>query len=80
MTLSTDNQGIRDRSGGVNSADPLVALLYHLMRDHLPCGVVEQILRNHVFTGDKDAEYCNGYLASYAKDIADRLRERKEEK
>lgn len=73
----TQNDGLRDRSGAVESSDPLVAFLYHLMRDHLPAGVVEGIVQNHVPNPGREvtAYFTNGYLASYAKDIAARLKE-----
>jgi hypothetical protein len=40
--------------------------------------VVEEIMQKHVTVKDQDVEFCNGYLASYAKDIAERLREQNE--
>lgn len=63
---------IYERSGQVTSDDPVVAFLYVLMRDHLPTSIVEQIVR-----GSKPEEtsvFSNGWLASYAKDLAERLR------
>jgi len=52
----------------------LVSFLYILLRDHLPSGVVEQIVYD-VYTAEdiEYTRYTNGWLASYAKDIADRL-------
>lgn len=79
MTLSPQNDALRSRSGAVNSQDPLVSFLYILMRDHLPAGVVEGILQNHVVVEAQDegpsdeSQFCNGYIAAYAKDIAARL-------
>lgn len=79
MTLSPQNDALRSRSGAVNSQDPLVSFLYILMRDHLPAGVVEGIIQNHVVVEAQDegpsdeSQFCNGYLAAYAKDIAARL-------
>ena len=72
--LSTENASLRRRSGDINSKDPLVDFLYHLMRDHVPAGVVEGILQKQVFASETiESEYCNGYLAKYAQDIATRL-------
>jgi len=65
---------IRERSGEVNSEDPLVSFLYILMRDHLPTGVVEGIMKDHV--PDQVVKFTNGWLANYAKDIAERLKEK----
>ena len=42
------------------------------MRDHLPMGVIEKIVQ------DADVpivEYTNGWLAKYAEDIANRLKD-----
>ncbi len=66
---------LRERSGEVTSPDKLVSFLYTLMRDHLPAGVVEKILVEDVERcAGKTIEYSNGYLASYAQDVANRLR------
>lgn len=64
---------MRERSGSVDSNDPLTRFLYVLMRDHLAPGVVEQIMLDHV-TG-KGAQFTNGWLATYAADMAERLDE-----
>jgi len=75
MALSEANAALRDRSGAVDSTDPLVSFLYILLRDHVPAGVVEGIVQNHVaVAGGHEAEFCNGFIASYAKDVAERLR------
>lgn len=68
--------GTRARSGEVNSDDSLVAFLYILMRDHLTPGVVEEIILNHVVgpLGPGERQFTNGWLASYAKDVAEQLR------
>lgn len=76
--MTPNNTALRQRSGSVNSADPLVDFVYHLLRDHLPAGDVEKIMVERVFPemrqGDTVSQFCNGYLANYAKDIADRLK------
>jgi hypothetical protein len=65
---------LRTRSGSVKSSSPLVSFLYTLMRDHLTPGEVEAILQEEVETyAGKEVEYSNGWLANYAKDIAQRL-------
>jgi hypothetical protein len=65
---------LRTRSGSVKSSSSLVSFLYTLMRDHLTPGEVEAILQEEVeaYAG-KEVEYSNGWLANYAKDIAQRL-------
>ncbi len=67
-----ENERLRKRSGEVDSSDPVVALLYILMRDHLPTGTVEEIVRLHC-TGPK-VLFTNGWLAKYAEDLAARLK------
>lgn len=73
--LSEPVAGLRQRSGSVNSDDGLTAFLYVLMRDHLPPGVVESCVLEHVERGHK-SQYCNGWLASYAKDLARRIKDK----
>jgi len=65
------NLALRMNSGEVNSSSKLVSFLYELMRDHLPPGKVEEIVRNSC--QPEECYYTNGYLANYAKDIANRL-------
>lgn len=74
MTLAPANAALRERSGSVDSSDPLVSFLYILLRDHVPAGVVEGIMQGHVEVPEKDTEFCNGFIARYAKDVAARLR------
>jgi hypothetical protein len=65
------NKNLRERSGSVDSEDKLVSFLYELMRDHLPTGTVEEIVRN----SDADStQFTNGFLAKYAEDLAKRLK------
>lgn len=71
ITLGEANSELRIRSGEVNINDRLTSFLYELMRDHLPLGVVEKLVRDSL---EPDAAYTNGWLAKYAKDLADRLR------
>jgi len=67
---------LRKRSGNVDSDDPLVAFLYGLLRDHLPAGKVEEIMQQHVGTRPRQvSQYTNGWVANYAQDIANRLRQ-----
>jgi len=67
-----ENEALRERSGAVFDDDPLVSFLYLLMRDHVPAGVVEGIVRPR----DGVTHFTNGHLARYAQDLAARLTER----
>ncbi len=82
----TDNEDIRERSGSVYSVAGLVAYLYTRMSYHLTPGEVEQMMSTMVYHGlSKFGDECNckphaegfqfsnGWLAEYAKDIAQRL-------
>lgn len=69
----TSNEEIRKVSGEVNGGK-LDVVFYLLMRDHLPAGVLERVVM--------EAEKCNtvfftnGWLADYAKNLSDRVREK----
>lgn len=65
---------MRERSGTVVIDSSLVSFLYELMRDHLSVGVVERIVQT-----SEDASkvtYTNGWLAQYAEDLANRLKDK----
>lgn len=56
--------------------DSLVRFLYILMRDHLPSGVVEDIMENHVEKEKHEwTRLTNGFLAGHAYDLASRLKQ-----
>lgn len=65
------NKELRERSGEVNSSDHLVSFLYELMRDKVPPGEIEALVRNSI--SEDITEYTNGHLANYAKDLTYRL-------
>jgi len=69
------NARMHFRSGAVSTSDPLVSFLYDLLRDHVSPGGVEELVRQ---SPARETFLTNGWLASYAKDVAHRLR-RKEE-
>lgn len=57
------------------TGDPLIAFLYELMRDHVPPGVVEKVVRNSELPSEDDTYVLsNVHLARYAEEIAIRLR------
>lgn len=61
-----------DASGNVRSANPLVCFLYLLLRDELPAGKVEELmLKVEADTGWWN--FCNGWTAAHAMNIAQRL-------
>ena len=66
------NKDLTVASGNVEDKRSMVSFLYELMRDHLPPGKVEEIVR-HVLAEDYERRYCNGWLAQYAQSVADRL-------
>lgn len=67
---------MRQRSGSVDSTDPLVGFLYILIRDHVPLGVIEEIMLAHVEYDQSDNQFTNGWLANYCKDLANRLKDK----
>ena len=70
-------EALRSRSGEVQINSKLVSFLYELMRDHLPAGVVEEIVQ--ASEGESNVVYTNGWLAKYAEDLANRLKDQSEE-
>jgi hypothetical protein len=65
------NAELRERSGNIQIDDKLTSFLYSLMRDHLPAGIVEQLVREIT---ESDTKYTNGWLANYANDLSKRLK------
>lgn len=68
------NESMRRRSEEVTSDCRLTAFLYDLMRDHVPPGKVEEIVRS-LFKPGACYQYTNGWLALYAADLAARIKE-----
>lgn len=69
------NNDLKIASGSVESDDKLVAFLYFLLRDKIPAGELEAIMRQV-----EDFEppwlvmsFSNGWLAQYAINLAGRL-------
>jgi hypothetical protein len=65
------NDALRTRSGSVVGDSVLVEFLYVLLRDELPAGKVEELVRS--VEGRGMVMYTNGWLAKYAEDLASRL-------
>jgi hypothetical protein len=69
------NEKLRKDSGSVNIAGRLVGFLYDLMKDHIVPGKIEELVRDSEKFDNKDVNYfSNGWLAKYAENIADRLK------
>jgi len=66
-----NNKILKEKSGNITSDDKLVSFLYELMRDKITPGVVETLVNNSQQT---PVEFTNGYLANYAKYLAERLK------
>lgn len=65
---------LRRASGKVSYKDPLTSFLYVLMRDELPVGKVEILVREIESEKGMKAVYTNGWLAKYAHNLANKLR------
>jgi hypothetical protein len=65
---------LRERSGTVVINSRLVSFLYQLMRDQVAPGIVEKLV---IESEDEPIiTYTNGWLAKYAEDLANRLKDR----
>ena len=69
---SEETVALRERSATVPINSRLVSFLYELMRDHLPAGIVEELVQA---SKESDVTYTNGWLAKYAQDLANRLKD-----
>jgi hypothetical protein len=70
------NKELFEESGEVSypGSDKLTTLCYHLLRDCTCAGALEEALREAETNCDEDITYTNGYLAKYAKHLADRIK------
>jgi hypothetical protein len=71
------NQEIFKENGEVSfsASDKLTSLVYEILRDVAPSGAVEGKLRQvEEESIDGEITYTNGWLAKYAKHLADRIR------
>lgn len=69
------NSRMHQRSGQIQSDDPLVTLLYPLARNALPLGQLEDLVRS-AESANMPATFTNGWLAEWAIDAATRVRTR----
>ena len=70
-TSQKRNDKLREVSGNIVFNDALTSFLYELIRDHLPAGVVEEIVRNSV--NNTEVLFTNGWLAKYSNNLAEEL-------
>lgn len=78
MLGEEETNPIRERSGSVKSKSKLVAFLYLIMRDCVKVSDIEEAVQQiDLMTAGKARVYqfSNGWLAEYAKDLAQRLGE-----
>ncbi len=68
----TTQEALKNRSGNVTIRNKLVSFLYGLLRDHLPAGSVEELVEDSQVS---EVTYTNGWLAEYAQDVANRLKD-----
>ncbi|MGW8181962.1 MAG: hypothetical protein ACWGQW_24810 [bacterium] len=64
-------QEFMDKMPKRTGANPVVCFFYLLMRDHLPVGVVTDLIGRSA--GGRDITYTNGHLAQFAELCADEL-------
>jgi hypothetical protein len=61
-------------SGGVSSRSRLVCFLYLLVRDHLPAGVIEEIMEEiEEDPPGTPIDFNNGWIAQYCVCLTQRL-------
>ena len=70
--MSHLNHKLCKASGNVVMKGRLEAFLYGLMRDTVPCGEVQRLV-DDATQGEIECQFTNGYLAQYAKFLADQL-------
>jgi len=76
-----DVQEMRLRSGTVVDDTPLTKFLYIVMRDgHISPGAIESIMINNEIDENpfEIVNYTNGWIANYAIDLGNRLRQTRE--
>jgi len=72
MEINTlKNNAMQEQSDHVVINSRLVSFLYDLMRDHMPPGKIESLVR--AAEDEPLVTYTNGWLANYAKYLAERL-------
>ena len=65
---------LREASGRITFNDPLTSFIYQLLRDEMPAGKVEALVRSIVNEGQQEVLFTNGWLAQYANNLADMIK------
>lgn len=65
------NKNLRELSGTVSCKSKFIHFLYLLLRDKLPAGEVEELVRQ---TSGDNITYTNGWLVEYAANLNSRLK------
>ena len=73
--MITRTEELREASGKVTYADPLTSFFYQLIRDELPAGIVEKVIQQVINEPVEGCIFTNGWLAEYAHNLAERLRQ-----
>ena len=55
------------------SSDPITSFIYELIRDYVPAGVVEKVIKNIENEGCQEITYEDQYVSRYAEELANRL-------
>lgn len=76
MELQKRNEELKEASGEVAFSDPLTTFLYLLMRNELPAGKVEGLVREAVDSSE-ECLFTNGWLAHYANNLAETIKDAK---
>lgn len=71
MSDKNKNDILRELTGNVTINCKLTSFIYSLLRDHLPAGEVELLIREA--EDQSNVTYTNGYLAKYSEILAKRL-------
>ncbi len=74
MTRTQADEALFQASGRRGSEDPLVALLYLLMRDEMPVGALDKVVMQLAGLGGSLVTFTNGFLVEHAEYLAAELR------
>jgi len=78
MNLTERNSELREASGTITYTDPLTAFFYLLLRNELAAGKVEALVSEAVNSAE-ECTFTNGWLAQYANNLAERIKNAKVE-
>lgn len=64
---------VQEASGGAVDSRPSVHFFYLLLRDHVPSGVLQEVLEKVQVTPTRVVKFKNGWIAREAQYLADTL-------